>query len=183
MEENGQNEEKIFQRQKNSDYDSGLLQDAFNPIIGTSEKKYDDRCDRLARIAARLERLKYKNKIENDKQLDQILNDIYRFLDEKLPSIIPTVSDYKQKEGRIITIGREDSSAKPTCVIETLDNTTKLVREEQYFEKNNQIRKLESRAMAFLDDNVFPWHRNDWIEEIDPSEKLGEVMKNGEADE
>jgi len=183
MKENDTEKEISRQKWMVSDYDSGLLQDSFAPITGTPEEKYDDRCDRLERVASRLKRWKYKKKIENNEELDKVLLDIDSFLDKDLAGIIPVVSDYKQKEGRIITVKREDSSAEPTCVAENLTETAELIREEQYFKKNNQIRKLGIRAKAFLDDDIFFWHRDDRIGEIDPSEKLEEMRKNGQADE
>ena len=83
----------------------------------------------------------------------------------ELPKIQPNVNDFNQKS-RIINIEVEGDDPGISCVPESLTDTLKTLREEQYIKLINIARMLEYKAKAQLK-KVFAWHRQEWTGEID----------------
>jgi len=154
-------------KKKIIDYDTGLLNDVFESITGTSEEKFDRWSDRLIRVTARLENL-YRDEVEKP----LILKEIYEFFDEiELPYISSSVKDASVdiKYGRTITITRGDCNDYDiSCPVELFNDIAQTIRQEQYIPLIAQIKKLFAKAMSILKDNNFSWHREGLITEINP---------------
>lgn len=150
-----------------TDFDSGLLHSSFEKITGSSEDKYEELTQRLINVLSRLYNLKPKN--ENNKEFNHIIKEIEKFFDEdELPIVTTDVNDYKEREGRIISLKRDDVDVPSSCVPEIFNKAIDRIGQEQYFKINNKIKLLIAKAKGLLDDTVFNWHREDMIEEITP---------------
>jgi len=150
------------------DFDTGLLDILFEPTMGTSEEKYNKTCDKLVLVLARLKKIYMDNKMKEP----QIISDIESFFDEsRLPFVSPTIEDYTQREGRIITINREDQNYKISCTMENFNKIVDRITEEQYGVLTNKAKKLLGKAVPYLADEIFKWHRDDLIVEVEPWKK------------
>jgi len=156
----------LSKKNKIEDYDTALLNNFFENITGTPREKYDQYCDRLILVAARIERY-YKD--HDDESRPEILSNISIFLNKPLPSIAPEIEDYTQREGRVITIKRGDKDVKCSCITETFNKTIDRISEEQYYEMVNEVRELLYLAIAELKENIIPWHKEGILVEVDPN--------------
>jgi len=141
-----------------TDYDTALLYNIFEPITGEPQEKYNTICDRLVKVTGRI----YKQHLQQDNgnPPPDILKEIDDFLEEDvLDAVSPTISDYSQREGRIINIDCGSNREKASCTPEIFNKTIDTIREEQYLVLTNKGRKLLYRAIAHLRDDVIPWHQ------------------------
>lgn len=161
-------------KRKITDFDTGLLYDVFTPITGTPEERCEKWSARLVNIASRLENLH-----KDDKTQLPVLEKIDGFFDETLGEIDTDVSDFTEKE-RIIKLNISGRQGESSCVPESLGETLKSIREEQYNVLAFKAKKLVYKAIAQLK-KEFAWHRAGLIEEIelDMEENNG---RNGESD-
>ena len=91
--------------QKISDFDTGMLYRIFEKKTGSSEEKYNDYCDDLMRVHARLLHIKVQEGDDYDNRFDELFKDIETFSHSKLPTISTSVDDYSQREGRMTKRG------------------------------------------------------------------------------
>lgn len=155
-------------KRKIVDFDGGLLNDAYEPITGSAEEKFDKWSDRLIRVVTRLENLSKENK------RPEVLDDIYDFFDGiELPHISPCVKDDSVtiKYGRTIQIDRGDGNESISCPSELFNDTAQKIRQEQYVPLIAKVKVLFARAMAELKDTEFMWHRDGLIREIKPNKE------------
>ena len=158
---------KLFEetkKRKIPDFDTGLLYDVFTPITGTPEERCEKWSARLVNIASRLENLH-----KGEKEKLTILKKIDSFFDEKLGEIDTDVSDFTEKE-RIIKLNISGRQGESSCVPESLGETLKSIREEQYNVLAFKAKKLVYKAMAQLK-KEFAWHREGLIKEIKPNKE------------
>jgi len=142
------------------DFDSALLYELFEGTTGTPREKYDKLCDRLVLVASRLEK-QYLTE-NNGSDRPDILSKIEGFLkDSKLSEVSPNIEDYAQREGRVISILSNDKKLKCSCTYEIFNKTVDRITEEQYF---------QLMTIAELKESSIPWHKNDWVEELNPED-------------
>ena len=160
-------------KRKVNNFDDGLLNRSFEDHIkGDSEVQFKSVQEDLMRYFSRLMRIKIEEKDSYDDRFDIILSEIEGVINEiTLPSIIPNVDDYQEKRDRIIKIKRSDDADNdyaclpdPDVYAKTIDN----IRKEQFFPLTNKLELLTAKARAYLDDSVFSWHEDDWVEDIEP---------------
>jgi len=147
-------------RKKITDFDSGLLQESFEPVIGTTEEKYDLWCKRLLNVATRLENLRIKNKKSVDDPDYSILKEINAILSQKPPKI----QIMRESQGDIDIMCNFDVVNSSTCSVETFDKTLEVVKAEEYYVVINRIKKAEYMARARLDS--VKWHKDDAIGDV-----------------
>lgn len=159
-------------RKKITDFDTGLLSQSFEPITGTPEERYEKWCSCLVNVASRLENL-YKD----DKERLPILKKIDDFFKEELPGIRTEVSDYREKT-RVILLHVEGSEGEYSCVPESLRETIKSIREEQYNDLSNRAKVLLAKARGRLDEDLFLWHRKGVIREVQLKKRRDDNGRN-----
>lgn len=145
-------------RRKITDFDSGLLQQSFESIIGNSQEKYEKWCEHLVNVATRLENLHL-----NDKVRLTVLDDIDEFFKIKLPQISSGHTDFDRKT-LYHEIARDDGKTT-SCTTELYNNVVMSIREEQYFNLTNKARVLVYKAKARLETDTFKWHRSNITKE------------------
>lgn len=138
-------------KRKITDFDTGLLYDVFTPITGTSEERYEKWSARLVNVASRLENIHL-----NEKTQLPILKKIDAFFDGKLGEIDTDVSDFSEKD-RIIKLNISGRQGDSSCVPESLGETLRSIREEQYNVLAFKAKKLVYKAMAQLKKEL-TWH-------------------------
>ena len=146
-------------KRKITDFDSGLLQQSFEPVTGTPEDRYEKWSACLVNVASRLENLH-----KDDKKRLPILKEIDEFFKEELSPITTKITDYQQLS-RIIEIC-VDNQRLGTCVPDSLEITIRAIREEQYNVLSNKAKSLIAKARARLNEDVLIWHKQDLIEEV-----------------
>jgi len=150
-------------RRRIVDFDKGLLNDVFEPVVGAEPDKFDKWSDRLIRVAARLQNLSKKGKPP------KVLNEIYEFFENvKLPYIAPIVKDdsITIKYGRTIRINRGDGGQEMSCPSELFNDTVDKIRQEQFIPLIAKVKSLFAKAMAELEDENFDWHKDDLVDEV-----------------
>jgi len=154
-------------------WQEGIMKKGFEPINGTADQICTEWLNRLSQVAAMLEHYHVINTEENNRP--QILQDIDTFFDETtLPSIRSSIDDYKQKEGRYITIGRSDNDEKFDCLPEIYGRTIDRISEEQYTLISNKARKLYFRAIAQLPEDKFSWETEKVIVDVEPEKQFND---------
>jgi len=142
------------------DFDTGLRYKLFNPISESPKKAYQEIRDNLWKVFSRLK----KQYSDQGKQEAEIIEKIADFLkNTKLPYCIPTIDDYKQREGRFFILSREDNDIKASCLADNLKTVYDEIREEQYFSLCNKGILLLADAVAELDEDVLQWNRKNFV--------------------
>ena len=153
-------------RKKITDFDSGLLQESFEPVIGTTEEKYDLWCKRLLNVATRLENIRVKNKGDLDDENYFVLKEIDAILKEDPPQIKIVRGD----GDNMIIMTSYNVKGVSTCRPDTFETTLKLVKEREYQKVVNHMKLLEYKAKARLDS--VKWHRDDTILTVDSAKEV-----------
>jgi len=158
-------------RKKITDFDSGLLQESFEPVVGTTVEKYDLWCKRLLNIATRLENIRLEQNGSLDDEKYSILKEIDDVLSKK-PSRIQVTRGEKGTIEIMCDKGDfGDALVKASgCTEQIFDKTLDAVREYEYFDLINSIKKLEYRARARIDQ--FRWHKSDAIEDVGSAKRM-----------
>jgi len=152
-------------KRKITDFDSGLLQESFETIEGSTTERYELWCKRLLNVATRLENLRIENKKSVDDEGYLVLKEIDVVLKQKPPKITVNRAD----RGGINIICWDNIKSSSFCTISNFDKTMEATKEREYYGIINSIKLLEYKARARLDS--FKWHRDDAVADVDSAKQ------------
>jgi len=147
-------------KRKITDFDSGLLQESFETIEGSTTERYEKWCKRLLNVATRLENLRIENKKSVDDENYSVLKEIDAVLKQKSPQIQIVKGDH----GGNTIVCRDNPGGSCTCIPTAFDKTLEMVKEREYYGLITSIKLLEYKARARLDS--FKWHRDDAVADV-----------------